>query len=155
MEEQATTSKVVKRYENEEKTRDRHTIRQVEVFDVPKNIDDLGKEAGSVIKVKRSGTRGNHWGESISYYLCSLPPSSWNLAQGIRGHWLIKNRLHWVKDVILEEDISPQKSGFSPINLSMLKTWVLTMLRIHGFLGIKEAINLLSHDLKYILSFWT
>ena len=155
IQEQSTTSKVFKRYENEEKTRDRKIIRQVEVFNVPKNIDYFWKEAGCVIQVKRSGKRGNNFGESISYYLCSLSPSSRNLAKGIRGHWLIENRLHWVKDVVLEEDISPQKSGDSPINLSLLKTWVLTMLRIQGFSGITEAINFLSHDLKYILSFCT
>lgn len=46
------------------------------------------------------------------------------IADGIRGHWLIENQLHWVKDVILLEDISPQKMGFAPINISLLKTWV-------------------------------
>ncbi len=60
-------------------------------------------------------------------------------ADGIRGHWLIENSLHWVKDVITEEDISPQKAGFAPRNLSLLKTWVLTLLRVHGFDSIKGA----------------
>ena len=48
-------------------------------------------------------------------------------ADGIRGHWLIENSLHWVKDVIYEEDISPQKAGFAPrvsarINIKVLLT---------------------------------
>ena len=43
------------------------------------------------------------------------------------------------KDVITEEDISPQKAGFAPRNLSLLKTWVLTLLRVHGFDSIKGA----------------
>ena len=76
-------------------------------------------------------------------------------ADGIRGHWLIENSLHWVKDVIYEEDISPQKAGFAPRNLSLLKTWVLTLLRTHGFDSIKSAISEMSHNLRYILTFCT
>ena len=113
---------------------------------------NVWKGAGSVIRVKRSSNRGSKLVESISYYLCSLSPQSITLPSGIRGHWLIENQLHWVKDVILEEDSSPQKSGFSARNFSILKTWVLTLLRIHGFSGIKAGISHLSNDLKYILS---
>ena len=90
-------------------------------------------------------------------------PNHATTADGIRGHWLIEregrwctlclsnhaveNSLDWggtdgepaspygvpFKDVIYEEDISPQKAGFAPSNLSLLKTWVLTLLRTHGF----------------------
>ena len=76
-------------------------------------------------------------------------------ADGIRGHWLIENSLHWVKDVIYEEDVSSQKTGFAPRNLSLLKTWVLTLLRTHGFESIKGAISEMSHNLRYILTFCT
>ncbi len=65
----------------------------------------------------------------------------------------LENSLHWggtdgepaspygvpFKDVIYEEDISLQKAGFAPRNLSLLKTWVLTLLRTHGFDSIKSA----------------
>ncbi|MGD1703314.1 ISAs1 family transposase [Dapis sp. BLCC M229] len=155
IEQQVTSTQVVKRYVDEEKTRDRDTTRIVEVFNIPANILDVWKGAGSVIRVKRSSNRGSKLVESISYYLCSLSPKSSTLASGIRGHWLIENQLHWVKDVILEEDSSPQKSGFSPRNFSILKTWVLTLLRTHGLVGIKAGISYLSNNLKYILSFCT
>jgi predicted transposase YbfD/YdcC len=155
IEKQVESEIAVKKYSHEEKTRNRLTLREVEVFEVPQNLDELWKNAGCVIRVKRSGIRGGEKVESLSYYLCSLSPKSRRLAQGIRGHWLIENRLHWVKDVILEEDISPQKAGFSSINLSLLKTWTLTLLRIQGFPSLKEAISLLGHNLKELLSFCT
>ena len=141
--------------ENYEKIRDRHSIRKVEVFEAPQNLDPLWVGVGSVIKVERRGTRGNESYQRIGYYLCSLSPKSRRLADGIRGHWLIENSLHWVKDVIYEEDVSPQKAGFAPRNLSLLKTWVLTLLRTHGFDSIKSAISEMSHNLNYILSFCT
>ena len=139
--------------EDHEKTRNRNSYRKVEVFEPPKNLDSLWIGVGSVIKIERSGTRGNEPYQSISYYLCSLSPQSRHLADGIRGHWLIENALHWVKDVIYEEDISPQKAGWAPRNLSLLKTWVLTLLRTHGFDSIKGAISEMSHNLGYILTF--
>ena len=141
--------------EQQEKTRDRHTSRKIEVFEPPENLDPKWIGVGCVIKVERSGTRGQEPYDSISYYLCSLSPQSRRLAEGIRGHWLIENSLHWVKDVIYEEDLSPQKAGFAPRNLSLLKTWVLTLLRVHGFDSIKGAISEMSHNLVYILSFCT
>ena len=155
--------------EHHEKTRDRNSYRKIEVFEPPEKLDPKWMGVGSVIKVERSGTRGNEPYQSISYYLCSLSPQSRCLADGIRGHWLIENSLHWggtdgepaspygvpFKDVIYEEDISPQKAGFAPRNLSLLKTWVLTLLRTHGFDSIKAAISEMSHNLGYILSLCT
>ena len=141
--------------EHQEKTRDRNSYRKVEVFEPPEKIDPKWIGVGCVIKVERSGTRGNQPYQSISYYICSLSPQSRRLVDGIRGHWLIENSLHWVKDVIYEEDISLQKAGFAPRNLSLLKTWVLTLLRTHGFDSLKGAISEMSHNLAYILSFCT
>ena len=155
IETQSLTQIPVQKYVEHERTRDRDSNRIIEVYEVPENIDPVWIGAGCVIKVERSGTRGSEPYSSISYYLCSLPPLSRRLAALLRGHWLIENRLHWVKDVIMEEDHSPQKAGFAAINLSLLKSWVLTLLRIHGFDSLKEAISLISHNLKYILSFCT
>ena len=49
--------------------------------------------------------------------MSSLSPNHPKLANLIRGHWQIENRLHWVKDVIQLEDNSPQKAVSAPINL--------------------------------------
>ncbi|NEP07158.1 MULTISPECIES: ISAs1 family transposase [Okeania] len=100
IEQQVKSSKTVKRYINDEKTRNRKTITEVEVFHIPNNLDDLWQDAGCVIRVKPSGNRGSKSVESISYYLCSLSGLSASLGSGIRGHWLIENQLNWVKDVI-------------------------------------------------------
>ncbi|MGD1702409.1 hypothetical protein [Dapis sp. BLCC M229] len=76
IEQQVKSTQAVKRYLDEEKTRNRDTIRLVEVFNIPENVQDMWKGAGSVIRVKRSSNRGSKFVESISYYLCSLPPQS-------------------------------------------------------------------------------
>lgn len=155
IEEQTRQHKPIKRYQSQEKTRDRHSTRIVEVFAAPKNLEQKWQSAGCVIKVERFGTRGEKNYERVGYYLSSLSPKSKGLAAGIRGHWSIENRLHWVKDVIFSEDISPQKAGYAAINLSCLKTWVLTLLRIHGYDSLTEAMGALSDNIRYMRSFCT
>ena len=56
----------------------------------------------------------------LSYYISSLPPTSTRIAKVIRQHWHIENRLHWVKNVIFNEDESKQRAGKTPINLSII-----------------------------------
>jgi predicted transposase YbfD/YdcC len=127
----------------------------VEVFSPPSNLDSRWVGVHSIVKVFRSGTRGNHDYESDSatYYISSLSPTSSLIPLGIRRHWTIENRLHWVKDVVTKEDISPRLQGKASTNISIIKSWVLNLLRVHGFDSMTEAISKLSHNLPLLLSF--
>ena len=49
-------------------------------------------------------------------------------AQGIRGHWGIENRLHWVKDVVFQEDNSKIRMSNAPANLSVMKAIAINIL---------------------------
>ena len=76
----------------------------------------------SLIKVERIGTRAGIAYHQVAYYISSLVKSAVDFAKGIRGHWGIENRLHWVKDVIFNEDHSTIRKGNAPANLSVLRT---------------------------------
>ena len=39
-----------------------------------------------------------------AYYLMSAPLSSERLGQAVRSHWGVENRLHWVLNVVMNED---------------------------------------------------
>jgi hypothetical protein len=54
--------------------------------------------------------------------------------------------------VIFDEDKSPQRAGNAPINLSIIKTWVLSIFRIHGFDSIKGAIDQFSNNIPAMSS---
>jgi predicted transposase YbfD/YdcC len=41
-----------------------------------------------------------------SYYISSVATTAAAWMKMIRGHWCIENRLHWPKDVVLDEDAS-------------------------------------------------
>ena len=145
----------VRHFEQTEKTRNRVIRRTVEVFSAPSNLDSRWIGVESVIKIFRSGTRGDHDYQSPTptYYISSLPPTSSLIPRGIRQHWGIENRLHWIKDVIYQEDTSPVLKGKASTNISLIKSWVINLLRIHGYNSMTEALSHLSHNLPLLLSF--
>jgi predicted transposase YbfD/YdcC len=75
-----------------------------------------------IIKVERRGSRGDKTYEETAYYISSLTESAQVFAKIIRGHWKIENQLHWVKDVIFEEDKSEISDFQAASNWSILTT---------------------------------
>lgn len=142
-------------FKQTQKTRNRLIHRVVEVFSPPINLDSRWIGVKSVIKIFRSGTRGDRDYESDSptYYISSLPPTSSLIPLGIRRHWNIENRLHWVKDVITKEDTSPTLLGKASTNISLIKSWVINLVRVHGFDSLTEALDYMSNNLPLLLSF--
>ena len=45
------------------------------------------------------------------------------LAAIIRGHWLIEDRLHWVRDVTYDEDRSQVRTSNGPGSWPACATW--------------------------------
>ena len=93
----ASNVKPTRCYQQTEKTRNRLINRKIEVFTAPSNLDSRWVGVNCVVKIFRSGTRGDHHYESPThtYYLSSLAPTSSLIPQGIRRYWNIENRLHW------------------------------------------------------------
>lgn len=74
-------------------------------------------------------------GEKISsekrYYISSLAPDSEKLAQAIRSHWQIENRLHWCLDMTFHEDASRIRIDHAPENLNIMKKIAMNLLRLN------------------------
>jgi len=83
-----------------EKTRGRTTCRIVKVFTELKNIDLDWVGVQSLIQVERRSIRSGKKYLQTNHYISSLVSKATTFATGIRQHWGIENRLHWVKDVI-------------------------------------------------------
>jgi predicted transposase YbfD/YdcC len=47
----------------------------------------------------------------------------------VRAHWQIENRLHWVLDVVMDEDHSRARKDHAPDNLARLRRFALNLLR--------------------------
>lgn len=63
------------------------------------------------------------------------------LASYIRGHWTVENRLHWVRDVTLGEDLSRVRTGGGPRMMASLRNLVLSLLRLAGHTNIAKALR--------------
>ena len=103
-----------------------------------------------LVKVEPTGTRAGQPYEQIAYYISSLNLHAAQFAQGIRGHWGIENRLHWVKDVVLEEDSSRIRLGNAPANLSIIRSLAIAILRYNGYSSITTAVRMIGHNLERI-----
>ena len=77
--------------------------------------------------------------EQIAYYLSSRQEDAQVFMDKIRGHWRIENQLHWVKDVIFQEDSSGIEKFKPATNLSVLTTIAMNLFRCLGFLSVTEG----------------
>lgn len=119
----------------------------VEVFDCLAGIakDWLGLRQW--VRVHRQGTRQGKPYRQVSYYISSLATTARQFADGIRGHWGIENRLHWVKDVVFKEDACPLKLAHAPENWGLIRTWAINLFRLQGEPSITRAQRRVAHDL--------
>ena len=134
----------------------RHLVRKVSVFDIPpQKLKDFERlkwgNITSLIKVERSGTRGKKDYEHLTYYISSLSASAEIFASKIRGHWLIENQLHWVKDVVFKEDIWPRHNYIAVTNLSLLTTVALNLYRFLGFSSLTCGQRWLNYKLEKLI----
>lgn len=78
----------------------------------------------------------------ISYAITSTPPDradASRLLQGLRGHWGIENKIHWVRDVTMDEDRCQVRSGVAPEVFAACRNLALALLRRAGHANIAAA----------------
>lgn len=76
-----------------------------------------------------------------------------DVAKGIRQHWGIENKVHWVLDVQMNEDRSTSRRGSSGQVLSLWRKLSLNMYRRHKEVtaGTKAKMMLAANDKDYLL----
>ncbi|HEX2289211.1 MAG TPA: ISAs1 family transposase, partial [Pseudonocardiaceae bacterium] len=62
-----------------------------------------------------------------------------HLAEAIRGHWGIENRLHWIRDVVFAEDHSQIRTGTGPAVMATLRNLAVSLHRLTGATNIAAA----------------
>jgi predicted transposase YbfD/YdcC len=63
------------------------------------------------------------------YYLTSLAAQAARFAEAVRAHWGIENRLHWMMDVVFDEDHSRVRKDHGPANLARLRRLAQALLQ--------------------------
>lgn len=145
------TQKPKDTYIQTEKTRDRQTTRSVSVYEAPENLRQNWPGLANFVQVNRTGFRKGKPCEETNYYISSLDISAERFAEGIRQHWNIENRLHWVKDVDFGEDKSKIRTGNAPSVMSLIRNIVINIFRENGYTSIAVGKRMIAHD---FLNMW-
>jgi predicted transposase YbfD/YdcC len=73
--------------------------------------------------------------------LTATQASPAELAAIIRGHWMIEDRLHWVRDIDWDEDRSQIRTASAPRVMATLRNLAITILRLAGHISIAAALR--------------
>lgn len=102
-------------------------------------------------------TAERHIGEKHTierrYYISSLTTSASHLLSVTRRHWSIENSMHWVLDVVFNEDASRIRKGNGAHNFAILRRIALNLLKQEDSLklGIANKRLVAAADNDYLL----
>ena len=80
------------------------------------------------------------------YYFSSRKATAKEFAEWVREHWSVENQLHWVLDVIFEEDAAQAKTGFMDENMALFRRLSMNIIKVvhpgQGFSPRSEMLRL-------------
>ena len=86
-----------------------------------KNLKSIG------LAIRKSEQKGKITVEK-RYYISSLPANAVKFSNAVRKHWGVES-MHWVLDVVFDEDSNRTRKEHSPENLTLLRKFALNILR--------------------------
>jgi predicted transposase YbfD/YdcC len=126
-----------------EKAHGRLDIRSIRVSSELKGYSDWpGLE--QVFEIRRCWQSKGTWHEAVRYGVTSLPAKiaiPGRLLTLKRGHWIIENGLHYVKDVTMGEDKSTVHRDNGPKIMAALRNTAVSLLRHAGFSTIAARMR--------------
>ncbi len=107
--------------------------------------------AKQVLVIQRHTTdlAGGHPRTEVCYGITSLDAARADPARLgglVRGQWEIENRLHWVRDVIFDEDRSQVRTGHGPQVMATLRNLAVSLLRLAGHPNIAQGVRWTGRD---------
>jgi predicted transposase YbfD/YdcC len=96
---------------------------------------------------------GNDETPVVRYFVLSKRFAPARLIAIVRSHWTIENQLHWVLDVVLDEDRARNRKDHGPENLAILRKLALNLVRSHPDKGsIRGKIKRAGWNDAFLLS---
>ena len=146
-------------YLTEEKNRGRQENRYHEIYTATSAIPTKWKAVKRVIYVHRYGHRpdkksNNGEYSEHHYYICSHPfNDAQKVACGIRKHWGIENKIHFVKDTHFNEDNNGIRHNHAAAILSIFQDIAINIYRCKGFNSLKTATTSFANKFKKLFCF--
>ncbi len=63
------------------------------------------------------------------YFISSLEPKASQVLAAVRSHWGVENQLHWILDVVFDEDHSRIRKDHAPQNFAVIRQIALNLLK--------------------------
>jgi predicted transposase YbfD/YdcC len=103
---------------------------------------------------RRKTLTGKKWQIETVHAITDLTHAQTNaaeLADALRSHWGIENRLHWVRDVTFDEDRSQIRTGHGPAVMATLRNLAISLHRAAGATNIAQACRTVSRHPNRVL----
>jgi predicted transposase YbfD/YdcC len=99
---------------------------------------------GRVLRTRQSKVKAMRLTTTeAAYYLLSAQLSAERLGAVVRAHWGVENRLHWLLNVVMNEDQARSRLDNSPYNLGILRHMALNLMQRHRSEGsLRSKFNL-------------
>ncbi|MCE7031023.1 ISAs1 family transposase [Jiella avicenniae] len=86
-------------------------------------------DVACIIKVKSRAQLAEKSRFETRYFISSAHLSAQKAAGAVRGHWGIENQLHWVLDVLFNDDQSRLRKGHGAKNMAVVRHFALNIIR--------------------------
>jgi predicted transposase YbfD/YdcC len=99
---------------------------------------------GRVLRTRQTTIRAiGQTTTETAYYLLSAPLSAARFGDAVRAHWGVENRLHWMLNVVMNEDQVRSRLDNSPYNLAILRHMALNLMqRDRSKVSLRSKFNL-------------
>ena len=114
-----------------ERSRGRTEERYYSIAPVPESMRSscrAWKGLASIGQVISMTTCGEKQTSDVRYYISSRQPKVKEFAKSVRGHWSIES-MHWILDVVFDEDASRIRNGDGTENFGFLRKFVIGLLK--------------------------
>jgi predicted transposase YbfD/YdcC len=116
-----------------DRTHGRRVRRTIKVAAAPQILDF--PHAVQVAQLRRTRTIKGKKSVEIVYIITSMAPteaSPTQIATWVQGHWGIENKLHWVRDVVYDEDRCTIRTANAPRVMATLRSTAISLIRLTG-----------------------
>jgi predicted transposase YbfD/YdcC len=130
-------------------------IRETYLFARENNLAEGWESIQTIALVCRNFLSKNREHKTESLYVSDLQTTDAEyIAKGIRSHWHIENKLHYTKDVIMQEDAKCTKNKQAAANLALFRDFAFNILKtkeksikqateMFANYNVKELVNIL------------
>lgn len=112
--------------------------------------------AAQIFRIRRLtfNSLGEKIGKEIVHGVTSLDvehATAEAVAAWVRRHWGIENKIHWVRDVVFDEDAQHAYLGSAPQAMACVRNLAIGLLRLAGKDEIKRTLQRIGRDRTRIL----